>query len=121
MALIPSCYYHIYLIETAKDTRDLVSASSSRLFALSFAVQNVLDILPRAVPNHGQRAGRVANGSGEELARQRHIHLRQDVMIGGGLVDDAFQQRGALRISSQPPIDLGQAEIDKQKLLPLIP
>ncbi|HWU92559.1 MAG TPA: hypothetical protein VN106_04855 [Sphingomicrobium sp.] len=75
----------------------------------------------RAIADHRHGAGRVADLAGKELARDRDVHLWNDVVIGGGLVDDSAQHCIRLDGPAEPPVKLGKAQIDEQEFLALVP
>src|SRR5215472_14192589 len=79
------------------------------------------DVSSRTISHHRQRSRRIAHGSGKETARNRNIHLGNYVVVPGRLTHDAFKNRVRLGISSQPSVELSEAQVDKQEFLPLIP
>src|ERR1700756_3388435 len=85
-----------------------------------FALQKIENIGPGAVSDHRYGSGGVAYVSRKQFARHGNVHFGDDVVVGGGLVDDAFEDSGGLVIPSQAPVNLSPAEVYKQEILFLL-
>src|ERR1700757_3857331 len=57
------------------------------------AVKEMEDEGAGSIADHGEGPGGVADVAGKELARESDIHLGNDVVVGGGLLDDAVEHR----------------------------
>src|SRR5215831_20909053 len=83
--------------------------------------QNLKIVGSRAVSDHGYGSRGIAHRSRKQVARLGDIHFRDEVVVGGCFVDDAFEDGICLSVSSHPAIYFCQAEVDKHELLSFVP
>src|SRR5208283_1443458 len=79
------------------------------------------DELASTVADHGEGSGGRADLAGEELAGNGYVHFRDDVVVGGSFGDDAAENGGGFGGTSPSAEEFGQAEINEEKLLLLVP
>jgi hypothetical protein len=86
-----------------------------------FSLEQMQDVGPGTISDHGHCARRIADPAGEQLARDRNVHFGNDVVIARGPGHDPLQHRVSLALAAEPAVKLREREVDEQELLLLVP
>ena len=84
-------------------------------------MEDIENVGAGAVADHGARACGIADVTGEELAGHGDIHFGKDVVVGGGFVDDAVDERVGVGGTAQIAQCFGERDVDEDELLALVP
>jgi hypothetical protein len=100
-----------------------ILADSRYLFVVlqSIEIQNVENICSGAISDHGFGACWIAHIAREEFTGHRYIHLRNQVVIDGSFINDPIKSGSCVGIAAETVLHRGEAEVDKQEFLLLIP